>query len=757
MKRSIWYIITPVIITILMIFPLLKAKINPDLNEYLPQHTPAKLNIELIDSLFGKHDILLMVIESKDILSPATLSRIRGITEALEEGEEVRDVVSIFTAKHIRGKEGSMLVDPAVPLIPENKEEREWLAGYIMNNPLAYKLFVSEDFRHALIIINPAADISDEEMFRFMQKTIEANPGPEKVMFGGMPYLRFEVQRNATRDLAILMPLGLIVMVLFLYFSFRELKGVFLPLSVVLMSTVLALGLMPVMGFELSLIAVLSPILMIAVANNYGVHIISRYQELNGSGLGWSMPRITTYTLRKLRKPIIFTALTTIAGILGLIVHIMLPARQMGIVCAIGIAWALVLSVTFVPEVLARLKPGKRIRDMHSQNNTPISRILAWCGSVTTRKPITVIAVFSVLFLAATAGALRLSVSISNEEMLPESHQIRQATTIADHSFGGTRFVSVLFEGDIKDPEVMQAMDHFETELEMMPEIGSVTSVASVIRLMSKALHNHGEEWYDNIPESREAIAQYIELYNMSGDPEDFEQMVDFDYSHALVNIQFRAESLKTFNRIIGKIEKLAAASPHSKVVSGLCLVEKEMAVSIARGQTWSLLFALAAIAILLWIIFRSLRSGLMGSIPLLFTLACNFGLMGWAGVKLDIATSLLSSIAIGLGVDYTIHLFWRLKHELRTGKAWDMAIKTSLLTTGRGITVNAFSVMLGFSVLFFSNLIILKSFAFLIIFSLLLCLICAVILVPAICMAAKPRFLVSKHQEDQHDETMQD
>ncbi|MFO7723022.1 MAG: MMPL family transporter, partial [Bacteroidales bacterium] len=659
MNRSTLYIIIPVIITLLMVIPLLKARINPDLNEYLPQHTPAKLNIERIDSLFGEREVLLLVIEAEDILAGTTLRRIKSLTEALDEADEIRDVISLFTTRHIRGEEGAMFVDPAVPLIPENDEEREWLASTIRDNPLAHKLFISEDFRHSLMIVNPAPGVSDEALFGFLQQLLKEHPGPEKVMFGGMPYLRYEVQRNATRDLAILMPLGLVVMILFLYFSFREIKGVFLPLSVVLMSTVLALGLMPVMGFELSLIAVLSPILMIAVANNYGVHIISRYQELNASGMGWSMPQITGYTLRKLRKPIIFTGLTTIAGILGLVVHIMLPARQMGIVCAIGIAWALILSLTFVPEVLSRLKPGKRIRDTHSQNNTPISRILGWCGNFTTRKPVMVIVVFAVVFLIATAGIFRLRVSISNEKMLPESHQIRQAVNIADKAFGGTKFVSVLFEGDIMDPKVMQAMDNLEQKLKRSPEIGSVTSIASVIRLMSKSLHDPGDPWYDTIPDSRAAIAQYIELYNMSGDPEDFEQMVDFDYSHALLNIQFRADNLRLFNKVIRHVEMLTDVSPHSTIVSGLCLVEKEMAVSIARGQIWSLIFALGAIAILLWIIFRSFRSGLMGSIPLFFTLACNFGLMGWLGVELDIATSLLSSIAIGLGVDYTIHLFW--------------------------------------------------------------------------------------------------
>jgi hypothetical protein len=175
-----------------------------------------------------------------------------------------------------------------------------------------------------------------------------------------------------------------------------------------------------------------------------------------------------------------------------------------------------------------------------------------------------------------------------------------------------------------------------------------------------------------------------------------------------------------------------------------MCLIEKSLSQAIVRGQINSLVFAAAVIIILLLIIFRSISAGLMGSIPLIYALVCNFGLMGWLGIQLDIASSLLSSIAIGIGIDYTIHLFWRLKLELSEGNNYENAIRKTLATTGRGITINAFSVMLGFMVLFISGLTILKTFALLIIFSLLLCLLCALVLIPALSMVMKPGFLTN-------------
>jgi hypothetical protein len=127
------------------------------------------------------------------------------------------------------------------------------------------------------------------------------------------------------------------------------------------------------------------------------------------------------------------------------------------------------------------------------------------------------------------------------------------------------------------------------------------------------------------------------------------------------------------------------------------------------------------------------------------FAVFCIFGLMGWTGVELSIVTALLSSISIGLGVDFTIHIFWRLKSELKSESDWHKAVRTTIIGIGRSISINAFSVMLGFSVLFLSAFSLIQSFAFLIILSLLLCLVSALILIPALCLIFKPKFLLKK------------
>lgn len=731
-------IVIPVIIFIAFLIPLKNAKINPDLMRYTPQGTESKLNIEKTEDVFGKYDPVIVVFKADDILDGDVLEKLSWVHDDISDDEMFSEVISVFASKHIRSQDGFMLVDPAINIIPENNEEKEELRAYVKSNTLAYKLLISENFKYTVMIINPEEGFVDSEIIAKVEEIISETWGAENYDITGMLYLRDVVQEKATRDLMFLMPLALLIMIVFLFISFREKRGVFLPMLVVIFSTGISMGLMPLLGYELSLIAILVPILMISIANNYGVHIISKYQELNALYPERSMDEIVKESVNSLSKPILLTGLTTIAGVLGLLVHIMEPAVQMGVVCSIGIAFALYLSLYFLPAILIGMKKGKPQKSFNGQRNSPIDKLLKLASSLVLTKSKTIIIVFSSIFVLAAVGTTRLEVSINNEKLMPASHSIRKATEVMNTYFGGTKTISVMFEGDIKSPEVINDMVKLEEMVKQFPQTGNVNSLASILKIMSKALNDPSDPAYGKIPETRNGIAQYIEFYNMSGDPEDFEKFVDFNFEKAIVNIQFHANNMKEYNEVAYSISNFCENSEHAKFESGISLVEKDMAISIAQGQIYSLILAFTAILLLLWMIFRSFRTGLIGCIPLVFTIVSNFGLMGWLGIRLDIATSLLSSVAIGIGVDYTIHLFWRIRSELVLGKPLTEAIDICLRNTGRGIAINAFSVMIGFSVLFLSGIIMLKTFGFLILFSLLLCLLCALILIPSILIRIK-------------------
>jgi len=482
--------------------------------------------------------------------------------------------------------------------------------------------------------------------------------------------------------------------------------------------------------------------MMLAIANNYGVYYAARYQDLRASQPDLEASELAKQVSGYLVTPVTLCGLTTIVGILGLVAHLFRPARQMGIVSAIGISFALLVSLLFIPAVLSLLKKGRIHKDLQDGSKGFIPSLTERAGEGITRHPKRIVGIFILFMAFCSAGLFFFKTAPDSNDVLPQSHSFNKAINIMDNSFGGSKMFNVMFQGDVKDPALLACLDKYEQELKKVPGVGTVTSLSSIIRKISKTLNDSTDAGYDHIPDSREGVAQYLELYSMSGDPQDLEQFVDFDYTSTLLTVQFKAETIGEIRSLLAKIEGMAREDSLEPVIGGYTLTDVDINESVEKGQYYSLLVAFVAIFILLSLIFKSFQAGLIGSIPLAFAVFCTFGLMGWLGKELDIVTALISSISIGLGVDFTIHVFWRIKWELAHGNNYGRSIKATLKTIGRGIVINASSVMLGFAVLSLSAFPLIRSFALLIILSLFLCLVCALVLIPAICYWTRPKFL---------------
>lgn len=744
--RYRWWIISIIaLITLLSVIPIFNIRINSDFETYFPDSMQSRMNSKEINKIFGEDEPIMILFSSIDVLNAATLQRVENLTNAFGEIQGIKRVFSLFKTKNITSEDGAMIIDPVVKQLPEDQKSREELRNEIKANELVWKLVVSEDFKNTLIILSSDKTVPDKELMQAINEKLEEFPGTEEVNITGQPFLRDDANRRISRDLFLLLPLGIILMFTMLWISFREFRGVFLPLSVVVFSILLCLGLLTLLGWKLSLVGILIPVIMIAVANNYGVYFVARYQDLNASHNGTSIKKIVQMSAKYLFTPVSLCGLTTIAGILGLAVHLLIPARQVGIITAIGIAYALLLSLFFIPAVMSLLKNGKPHKDLSENATGFYAKVIHKTASIITNNSITVLWVFISLFIAISSGTIFLKVAPDSNNVMPAKSQFNQAVTLLDNQFGGSKMMSVMIKGDARNPEILHQAEAFELELKSMKNVGAVMGLPTVLRKMSCALNDITSPDYGKIPSTTEAISQYLELYSMSGDPADLEQFVDFGYENMLLSVLFKAKELKDIDNLTDSLNHIAKSVNADIVAGGYSLVEKEMSRSILVGQIYSLVFAFFAILILLSFIFKSFTAGLMGSIPLVFAIFSTFGLMGWLGIKLDIVTALLSSISIGLGVDFTIHIFWRIKWELALNINYVQSITNTLKTIGRGIIINAFSVMIGFSILFVSVFPIIRSFAILINISLLFCLVSALVLIPALCLLIKPKFLSRK------------
>jgi len=262
---------------------------------------------------------------------------------------------------------------------------------------------------------------------------------------------------------------------------------------------------------------------------------------------------------------------------------------------------------------------------------------------------------------------------------------------------------------------------------------------------MNKELHS-GEEKFNKIPTNPNAISQYFMLYETSG---NLKKLVDFNRQHALITAKIPTNSTSDIKNLVMDMREYIKKDKNSplKIVGGYGDLQSELGDAVVKGQFISLISAAIVVGIIVMFLFKSPVAGMISTIPLVLAIFSLFGLMGFFNIELNIATALLTSVMIGVGIDYTIHFLWRYREEKRTRDTLE-AVKVTLTTTGRGIIFNALSVVIGFVALMISDFLPVKFFGFLVVVSIGACLLGALLFLPALCIIFKPKFLETKPQE---------
>lgn len=745
-------IIGCLLLAIAMGMQLLRLQIDADPINLFPPTMPSRANTNNMEKIFGSNDMLFIVFETQDVLSEKTLQRVKTISGELKKAKGVKTVLSLFDTKRIIGENGSMIVEPAIKTIPATDSEREVLRRELADNELAREVVVSKDFHATAIVLTLNLDASKKEVYQSAQRIIEAIPGEEKVLFGGVPAIETLVIKNVVRDLSILLPAALLIVLTVLYLFFRQLRGILLPFGVVILSTLFGMGILPMMGWKVSIMAALLPIMVVAFSNNYGLYLIARYKELCKNPGGRTNRELAAETYKGLYKPIFFTGLITMVGILGLLSHVIVPAKQTGFAAAIAIGFSLLVSLGGIPAVLSLLKvPKIAPAKSGKQSWALLDRSLSFAARIIVRRPKTILIVTAAIAVLGIVFAAQIRVDANQENLFGKKQAITQCTHLINKYFGGSQSVSVLFEGDIKEPALLKKMDSYKDTLRQLPGVGQITSMADVVRIMSRALNDKGEPGYDRIPETRNAVAQYLELYSMSGNPDDFERLVDFNYEKAQFVVRITNGSTNVVSTIVRKINNLKKADHTIKLVGGYAAVLTDVGTAIINGQVESILFAVIAINILVILLFRSFAAGMLSSVPLLISIILNFGLMGLLGMKLDIVTALTTSVIMGTGVDFTLQFLWKYRSVRRSGMEYGDAVRETLTTTGRAITFNAICIVAGFGALFLSSMPPLRTFALLFSVLTLACMCSTLIVIPSLCLIWKPKFLDPVNASDKN------
>ena len=300
----------------------------------------------------------------------------------------------------------------------------------------------------------------------------------------------------------------------------------------------------------------------------------------------------------------------------------------------------------------------------------------------------------------------------------------------------------------IKDPELLRRVQRFQEYAEGLPGVGTTSSFADIIRRIHQEM-NGGNPAYHVIPESRELVAQYLLLYSISGDPADFAEIVDYDYQRTKIRVALTTSRQTDHRHVYEALQKYAATEfgPGVRLeFGGDVMFWLAQIHHIAVGKVYNILTGIAFVLLFCGLTFRSVTAGFFSIFPLVISTTLTFGLMGFVGIRLEAATAILTSIAVGVGVDFALHYLINFRQELRRHPAEadieEIAMRV-FMTGGKPILFDMVANILGFSVLIFSGFLPIRYFGWLISLTMLTVGIATLLLMPALIAVFRPRFLI--------------
>lgn len=746
-KTTIIFIL---IITLFFAVWIPKLEIDNSIDDMLPSDHPARQLYDHVDETFGGSDLIIVTLRSGQIFDKETLSQIIELTDRFEGISGIDEVNSMATAKRIEGKGGTLLVRDLMPKVPKTTQGREDLKEYVLSQEMYLGTIIATDGQYAGLILELLPEADDTIVYNQIQNIITKQGNSEAFSIAGGPVVNAEMASSMKKDLVKFFPFIVLILMIILYMSLRTVQGVIIPLSVVILSVIWTLGLMALTGTAMAMISTTLPVMLIAIGVADAIHILTDYYDRLREGQ--KLRKAILLVTRHIGTAIVLTSITTAIGFLSLYTSPVSQVKEFGLFIGFGVMAALVISVTLIPAGLS-FTGSNPVKGSNAQNKksskieddyTKISSWLTKLAGFVVNKRYFVLGMGLAILIFSIFGWTQLTVETNTLRFFRPQSSIRKATQVVDKSFGGSENLSVIVNGDIKDPQVLNSMLDLQKWAEELPQVGYTISIADYVAEINEALHgNHPSKQV--IPDTRNAVAQEILLYEMSGDPSDFEQVVNYDYDQARISMRIKSLSSGQLGKLVNKIEGKAqniAGGKFGVQITGSSYLFKVLTDLLVKGQIISLLLSLVAVSLIIWGIFKSIKFGVLSIIPLGFTISLNFGLMGWLDIPLDTATTMLASIAIGIGIDYTIHFLSRYSQELKEENNPKQAIIIASGTTGKAITFNAIAVASGFVVLMMSSFTPIARLGALVALTMAVSALAALTLLPAALLVTRDRQL---------------
>lgn len=724
------------IITLMMGSFLFRLQIDTDIRRMVGKDQPVIAELDEIVDEFGAQTYLLITLKADDIFVPETLSVLQRVAEQVEGLPGVIEVLHPLNLEVIQGSEWGIEITPAAESIPANQEEIDAFRRTLFANAHGRQL-VSADHRGALIIAKLDPDILGTEGEWELARRVEDLIAQEKdheLYANGDILVNYYANTYILRDVARMLPLAALVIFAILYLCFRSRWGIVLPLLAVLVSLIWCLGLIVLLGYPLTMISTIIPVILVSMASANGIHILNRYKE--ESAFKSDLRECTIQTMLHLASPITMSALTTVAGFLALLTSFVPPIREFGCFTAFGIFIGLIFSLVGLPASIMYLGIEETsTRDKEGR----VDRVLGSLAALVNDYGRAIIWSTLLVFVVFLFGVPKLTVEANFVEYFKQDSPVVRAIREMEELFGGFSQLALVVdteeEDGLKEPDNLRLMESLESYMEAKKEITRTSSLVGLVKEINQAFHD-GDESHYRLPDTREETAQQLLLFTMSGGS-GIDSLASYDFQRGLVTGALANLSTKQTSEIVADLEGYAeehlAPAGLTCRVAGFPKITVVLMDQFVSGQITSLFWALTTITLIVVLIMKSLLLGVITALPLMVTIGIVFGIMGYGGIPLDFATTMIASICFGIGIDYAIHFVSRYIQERAAGLDHAGAVDATIRSTGMGIFFNALTLILGFGILVLSNFQPLIMFGLLIALTMIISCTTTLILVPTV------------------------
>ncbi len=565
------------------------------------------------------------------------------------------------------------------------EEHYDTLRDYIKDKYFLAEQFLAEDGRSAVLIVSLELDAPAGKVIDSIRELAEDSP--LSLDLAGNEVIKDTLWGYLIRILCIMPPCAICLVLLVFYLVLRNGRLTVLAIVPAGLAALWTFGTIFWSGQELNLVTVISPLFIIVIGSAYGLHYVSHFRD--NIDKYPDRRQLTVETLGMVGTPIFLATITTMAGFASLTWTDVVPMRHMGIFVTLGIAYAGFMALFFLPALLSRLRlPAKPPQAQDGWLNRFVLKA--------SRQRILVPIIFAAVVAVSAVYIPRLHVVSDQLMFFKEGSEIRQTFAKVEEHFGGAmpltgEIVSTQGKAALLDSEFAVKVLETERQLEAVPGIKSAFSVFDLLTGINRMAT--GEDAYPRNPTFTQMM-----LSQMSDD--DLATWVSDDGFRMMV----RTEGLTSGD--IGNLEEFIAEHHDMiRVITGMPILFDEMNKLVVRSQVQSLALALVLIFIMLWVTLRRITAALAGLLPIVITICAILGMLSMTGFHLNVMTANLSAIAIGVGVDYSIHLISGVYYYRRHGISRQESVSSALTTVSHPVLANAFGLAIGLSALFFSPL----------------------------------------------------